>query len=825
MIIRDQKRDPRQESHVDKANSSRKAAARTEEQPFVAEEVIGDYRLAYQSRQASVIGRRDALSGRAKFGIFGDGKEVAQIALAKAFRKGDFRAGYYRDQTFMFALGIATIQELFAQLYAHADAEAEPSSAGRQMNAHFATRLLNSDGSWKKLAERYNSAADLSPTGSQMPKLVGLAYASRLYRELEELQQFDHFSHNGNEIAFGTIGNASCAEGLFWEAVNAVGVLQAPLVLSIWDDGYGISVTNEHQLTKESISELLVGFRRVPGSRNGYDIYTVPGWDYPALVRTYAKAAAVARKEQVPAIIHVVEMTQPQGHSTSGSHERYKPAERLAWEEEFDPIRKMREWIIDQGFATAAELDEMESEDAQLVLDIRDQAWEAYTAPLWAELHELTDVIEEIEPVSQHKEALARLRAQLLGKRHPIRRDLMAAVHNVLLTLRDESIPVKQLLIEWKEKFDAENRDRYSSHLYSRSQESALQVAEVKPIYSADAPQVNGSEIMNACFDALLARDPRVVAFGEDLGRLGDVNQGFAGLQAKYGPLRVSDTGIREATIIGQAIGLALRGLRPVAEIQYLDYVLYGLQILSDDLATLHWRTRGGQKAPAIIRTRGHRLEGIWHSGSPMAGLINLVRGMYVVVPRDMTRAAGFYNTLIQGDDPAIVVEVLNGYRLKERLPDNIGEFTVPLGVPEVLRAGSDVTIVTYGALCRIALEAAVKLAQVGIDVELIDAQCLLPFDRPGLILESLKKTSRILFLDEDVPGGATAYMMQKVIEEQGGYHWLDSEPRTLAAQEHRAAYGSDGNYWSKPNAEQIFETVYELMHEVDPRLYPLFYK
>lgn len=825
MIIRDEKRDPRQEPQRERKNSAAKKATRNDEQPFVAEQVIRDYRLAYQSRQTSLIGRRDALSGRAKFGIFGDGKEVAQVAMARAFRKGDVRAGYYRDQTFMFALGISSIQELFAQLYAHADVEAEPASAGRQMNAHFATRMLKADGSWQKLTEQYNSAADLSPTGSQMPKLVGLAYASRLYRELEELQQFRQFSRNGNEIAFGTIGNAACAEGMFWEAVNAVGVLQAPLILSIWDDGYGISVTNEHQLTKENISELLEGFRRTPGSRNGYDIYTVAGWDYPTLVRTYAKAAAVARKEHVPAIIHVVEMTQPQGHSTSGSHERYKPAERLSWEEEFDPIRKMRGWIIDQGFATAAQLDEMESEDAQLVLDLRDQAWEAYTTPIWAELHELADMIEEIEPVSQHKEALARLRSELLARRLPIRRDLMATAHSALLTLRDEATPLRQLLIEWKEKREAENRARYGSHLYSQSAESALRVPEIKAVYRPDAPQVNGSEIMNACFDALLAREPRVIAFGEDVGRLGDVNQGFAGLQARYGPLRVSDTGIREITIIGQAIGLAMRGLRPIAEIQYLDYVLYALQIISDDLATLHWRTHGGQKAPLIIRTRGHRLEGIWHSGSPMAGLINLVRGIYVLVPRNMTQAAGFYNSLIQADDPAIVVEVLNGYRLKEKLPDNIGEFTVPLGMPEILRPGSDVTIVTYGPLCRIALEAADKLTEVDIDVELIDVQSLIPFDRTGLILESLKKTSRILFLDEDVPGGTTAYMMQKVIEEQGGFHWLDSEPRTLAAQEHRPAYGSDGNYWSKPNAEQVFETVYEMMHEVDPRHYPLFYK
>lgn len=798
---------------------------RTHNLPVADEEILRDYRIAFQSRQASVIGRREVLSGKAKFGIFGDGKELAQIAMAKVFRRGDFRSGYYRDQTFMFALGVVSLQEFFAQLYAHADVEADPSTAGRAMNAHFATRSLNPDGSWRNLMELYNSSADMSPTGSQMPRLVGLAYASRLYRHLHELQHLTQFSHHGDEVAFGAIGNASCAEGVFWEAVNAVGVLMAPMVLSIWDDGYGISVTNEHQMVKQDMSELLKGFQRAPGTYDGYDLYTVRGWDYPALVETYLRAAETARRDHVPAIIHVVEMTQPQGHSTSGSHERYKSKERLEWEQEFDCLRKFREWIVAQGAAAGGELDQLEREDKLLVEHTRKAAWEAYTRPIREEIQEVADILDEISPGAAHSAALAQIKDRLLSAQTPLRRDIMVGLREALFILKDERVPAKQILIDWKKRQDPLQEERYSSHLYSQSAESALNVPEIKPVYSERSPVVHGFELLNACFDAMLARDPRVVAFGEDVGRLGDVNQGFAGLQVKYGELRVSDTGIRETTIIGQAIGLALRGLRPIAEIQYLDYVLYALQIMSDDLVTLHWRTKGGQKAPVIVRTRGHRLEGIWHSGSPMAGLIHLLRGMHVLVPRNMTQAAGFYNTLLRSDDPGLVVEVLNGYRLKETLPDNVGEFTVPAGVPEVLREGTDITLVTYGACCRIVLEAAERLRQAGVDAEVVDVQSLLPFDVHGGILESLKKTSRIVFIDEDVPGGATAYMLQEVIEKQGGYAWLDSPPRTLSAKPHRPAYGSDGDYWSKPNVEQVFETAYEIMHEVDPARYPMFYR
>jgi pyruvate/2-oxoglutarate/acetoin dehydrogenase E1 component len=693
------------------------------------------------------------------------------------------------------------------------------------MNAHFASRSLNPDGSWRNLMELYNSSADMSPTGSQMPRLVGLAYASRLYRHLHELQPLTQFSHHGDEVAFGAIGNASCAEGVFWEAVNAVGVLMAPMVLSIWDDGYGISVTNEHQMVKQNMSELLKGFQRAPGTYDGYDIYSVQGWDYAALVETYVQATETARRDHVPAIIHVVEVTQPQGHSTSGSHERYKSKERLEWEQEFDCLRKFREWIVAQGAAGGGELDQLEREDKLLVENTRKAAWEAYTQPIREEIQEVADILDEIAPGAAHAAALAQIKDRLLSAQTPLRRDIAVGLREALLLLKDERIPAKQVLIDWKKRQDPIQEERYSSHLYSRSAESALNVPEIKPVYSERSPVVHGFELLNACFDAMLARDPRVIAFGEDVGRLGDVNQGFAGLQAKYGELRVSDTGIRETTIIGQAIGLALRGLRPIAEIQYLDYVLYALQIMSDDLVTLHWRTKGGQKAPVIVRTRGHRLEGIWHSGSPMAGLIHLLRGMHVLVPRNMTQAAGFYNTLLRSDDPGLVVEVLNGYRLKETLPDNIEEFTVPAGVSEVLREGNDITLVTYGACCRIVLEAAELLRQVGVDAEVIDVQSLLPFDVHGGILESLKKTSRIVFIDEDVPGGATAYMLQEVIEKQGGYAWLDSPPRTLSAKPHRPAYGSDGDYWSKPNGEQVFEAAYEIMHEVDPAHYPLFYR
>jgi len=791
---------------------------------LTTDDILQDYRLAVRSRHASLIGRREVMGGRAKFGIFGDGKEVPQLAMAKAFENGDIRSGYYRDQTFMFATGMLTFKQFFAQLYAHADVNFEPATAGRAMNAHFATRFLNPDGSWKDLTAAPQSSADVSPTASQMPRLVGLAYASKLYRELEELKPFTQFSKNGNEVAFGTIGNASCAEGMFWESINAICVLQAPVVLSIWDDEFGISVPNRYQITKQNIYELLKGFKRSGRNGDGIEIMRVKGWDYPALLDTYFHAARLAREKHVPVIIHVVEMTQPQGHSTSGSHERYKSRERLLWEQEHDCIKKMREWMIAEGIATAGQLQTLQEEEKQAMIKLRDAAWNDYISPIQQDREAAAAIFAEMAAQSSRAEGLQLLQKNLLGIPAPLRRDIMASIHEALTLVRHEKLPAKEKLIALKRRINKESRDRYSSHLYSESKGSALNVTEVKPVYSANSPTLNGFEVINACFDAALGRDPRIIAFGEDVGHLGDVNQGFRGMQQKYGKLRVTDTGIRELTIVGQAIGMAMRGLRPIAEIQYLDYLLYALQILSDDLATVHWRTEGGQKAPAIIRTRGHRLEGIWHSGSLMAGIIHLVRGMHVLVPRNFTQAAGFYNTLLQSDDPAIIVEVLNAYRLKERLPDNIGEITVPLGVPEVLREGTDVTLVTYGACCRIALTAAQKLAEVGVSVEVIDVQTLLPFDRFGRIGESLQKTNRIVFVDEDVPGGTTAYMLQEVLEKQGGYYWLDSEPRTIPGKPHRPAYGSDGDYWSKPNVEEIFEAVYEMMHDANPQKYPIFW-
>lgn len=801
------------------------ATVETEELSLSPTEIIDDYRLALQSRFASIIGRREVLSGKAKFGIFGDGKEIAQIAMAKAWQPGDFRAGYYRDQTLLMALGLHPLPEFFAQLYAHADLDAEPMMAGRAMNAHFATRSLNPDGSWRDLTRMYNSSADLSPTAGQMPRMVGLTYASRLYRELPELADYKQFSRNGNEVVWGTIGNASCAEGLFWEAVNAVGVLGGPLVLSIWDDEYGISVPNEFQIIHGDISQALSGFQRDRDARRGYDIYRVRGWDYSSLIHVYQQASRVAREQHIPAIVHVVEMTQPQGHSTSGSHERYKSPERLEWEARYDGLAKMREWMVEHDLATAEDLDAMEQETRLEVENIRRDAWQAYLAPIRDEVDEVNDIIEELMPYVDSAQELTDIQRRLKRIQNPNRKNVMQAVRDLLIALRHEEYTTRQVLIDWKEDQEEANRERYSSHLYSESQMSALNVESVEPTFSDDSPLVSGFEVLNAAFDAILARDPRVIAFGEDVGALGGVNQSFAGLQAKYGSLRVSDTGIREATIMGQAIGMALRGLRPIAEMQYLDYVLYALQIMSDDLASLHWRTRGGQKAPVIVRTRGHRLEGIWHSGSQLAGIIHLVRGMHVLVPRDMTRAAAFYNTLLQSDEPGMVIEVLNGYRLKERLPDNVDQITITPGVPEILRAGDDVTLVTYGAMCRICEEAAGLLAKVDIDVELIDVQSLLPFDTQGVILESLKKTNNIVFADEDVPGGATAYMMQQVIEKQEGFYWLDSEPRTLAAVAHRPAYGTDGDYFSKPNVESVFETVYSLMHDNNPQKYPLFFR
>ncbi|MFY9820874.1 MAG: thiamine pyrophosphate-dependent enzyme [Thermoanaerobaculia bacterium] len=812
----------------DASSVSAGAAGAAGSQP-TRERVLWDYRIAFQSRQASLIGHSEVMRARGKFGIFGDGKEVAQVALARAFRPGDYRSGYYRDQTLMMALGLLTLEQFFAQIYADPEIEHEPCSAGRSMNAHFSTCMLNPDGSFQALVDQINVAADVSPTGSQMPRLAGLAYASRLYRDLPELAPLsERFSRHGDEVAFGTIGNASCAEGMFWETINAVGVLQAPMLLSIWDDGYGISVPNELQITKGDLSAILSGFQREAGSRQGYDLYTVKGWDYASLCETYLSAVQIVRREHVPAIVHVIEMTQPQGHSTSGSHKRYKSQERLDWEGEFDPIRQMRRWLIEQGISTAQELEALEDEDKRLVREAQRRAWEEFRAPIEAEKRMAFALLDELARVSAKGEEIQKIRQELEElekKQAALRRDILAAAHSALVATAGEDLPVVRRLAEWKQERVRENEERYGSHLYSQGPRSALAIPPEPAVYPDNPPVVNGFEVVNACFDAALARCPNVIALGEDVGKIGDVNQGFAGLQTKYGKLRVTDTGIREITIMGQAIGMAMRGLRPIAEIQYLDYVLYALQILSDDVANLHWRTKGRQKAPIIVRTRGHRLEGIWHSGSPMAGVLNLVRGMYVCVPRNMTQAAGFYNTLLESDDPAIVVEVLNGYRQKEKLPANIGEFKLPLGVPEVLRPGRDVTVVTYGACCRIAMEAAEKLAEVKIDAEVIDVQTLLPFDLHGRIVESLRRTNRVLFLDEDVPGGATAYMLQQVVETQGGFAWLDSPPRTLTAKAHRPPYGSDGDYFSKPNRESIFEAVYGLMNEADPGAFPVFYR
>ncbi len=784
------------------------------------EEVLFDYRIGIRSRQASLLGRREVLSGKAKFGIFGDGKEVAQLAMARSFAKGDFRSGYYRDQTFMFALGISDVQKFYAQLYAHTDVDAEPSSAGRSMNGHFGTRFLHEDGTWKEQSAMYNSSADVSPTGSQMPRLVGLAYASRLYRNVEVLQSQSQFSTNGNEIAWGTIGNASSAEGMFWESVNAIGVLKSPAIISIWDDGYGISVPNDIQLTKGNIGEILRGFEE-KDERGGYIMRVVKGWDYPTLVQTYAEVADQVRKEHKPAIIHVIEVTQPQGHSTSGSHERYKSKERLQWEQDFDCLTRMKQWIIDQNLATAEELDSIEKEEIEHVRLAKQTAWDAYMNPIKEEIQSALGLLTHFAQQQQYSQSLLPIVQELQNIREPFRRDIFAAISKALIILRNDSSQEKQQLLAWKNAEYAKNKERYGSHLYSQSEQAISRQTFTAPQYSENSPSVNGSEIINACFDAMLASMPQTLIFGEDVGQLGDVNQGCAGLQEKYGALRVSDTGIREVTILGQAIGLAMRGLRPIAEIQYLDYLLYALQLMSDDLATVQWRTKGGQKAPVIVRTRGHRLEGVWHSGSPMAGIINLVRGMHVCVPRNMTQAAGMYNSLLQSDEPAIVVEVLNGYRLKERLPDNITSMTVPLGVPEILKSGTDITAVTYGATCRPVMDAARSLEELGISVEVIDVQTLLPFDTTGIIVQSLQKTNRIIFIDEDVPGGTTAFMMRQVIECQNGFKWLDSTPATLTAQEHRPAYGTDGNFWSKPEAEHIIEAMYSIMNEANPQQYP----
>jgi len=791
--------------------------------PFSHDEIIMDYRLMYKSRQASLIGRREVLSGKAKFGIFGDGKELPQIAMSKSFQKGDIRSGYYRDQTWAMATGLTTIKQFFAQLYATPDLELEPFSGGRQMNSHFASRNLNPDGSWKRLVDLINTSADASPTGSQMPRMVGLAQASKFYRERADLQHMDGFSNKGNEVVFGTIGNASCAEGLFWETINAVGVLQVPLVMSIWDDGYGISVPNEYQVTKSNISEILKGFQRDEKGA-GYEIFVVKAWDYLALCETYKKATELAREHHIPSLIHVIEVTQPQGHSTSGSHERYKSKERLQWERDYDCLVKMRQWIIEQGIATDDELAVWEKADRKAIRTEKNAAWKEFQQPILSHIVEVNQLINEMAKTAARADELTTLITKLKKNQAPLRTDVMEVVHKALvITHRDANVS-NEALKEWKRKADKKYAQIFNTYLYSESVESALKVEEVAAIYSDDSPTLSGFEVLNRCFDIILANKPEVLAFGEDVGHLGDVNQGFAGLQAKYGKHRVSDTGIREATIAGQAIGLALRGLRPIAEIQYLDYFIYAIQTLSDDLATTLYRTAGGQKAPAIIRTRGHRLEGIWHSGSPMGMIINALRGVLVLVPRNMTQAAGFYNTVLQSDEPAVIVEVLNGYRLKEKLPDNLAEYTVPVGVPEVIRQGSDVTIVTYGACCRVAMDAAAQLAQHQVDVEVIDVRSLLPFDRKHMIVESLKKTNRIVFLDEDVPGGASAFMMRHVLEIQGGYFHLDSKPITITAHPHRPAYASDGDYFSKPQVEHVFQAIYDMMNEFNPDKYPTFF-
>lgn len=798
--------------------------AKTRYSQAKVKEILSDYRLAVQSREASLIGRKEVFMGKAKFGIFGDGKEVAQIAMAKVFRNGDHRAGYYRDQTFMFAIGELTLQQYFAQLYAHTDVHADPASAGRLMNGHYATRMLDEAGRLKDLADIKNSSGDISPTAGQMPRLLGLAYASKLFRNNEALHSFKHLSRKGDEIAFGTIGNASTSEGMFLEAINAAGVLQVPMLTSVWDDAYGISVPQEFHTTKSSISKALAGLQRT-AEEKGFEIITVRGWDYPALIEAYQKAEQICREEHVPVLLHVEELTQPQGHSTSGSHERYKSKERLAWEVEFDCNKKMREWIINDVMVLPEEVDSIEREAKASAKEARDMAWKAFMEDIQKDQIFISETIAHAEHSSNEKTGLEEVRDELAKTINPTRLDTMRAAKKALRLLRDEpDLPSRTKLVEWIKESEIANYNRYSSHVYSESEESALKVDQVDPVYTDDSSIVDGRELLQMCFDAALSRDPRVLAFGEDVGKIGDVNQGFAGLQKKHGELRVTDTGIRECTIIGQGIGLAMRGLRPIAEIQYLDYFIYALPTISDDLATLHYRTKGGQKAPLIIRTRGHRLEGVWHAGSPMGMILHSLRGIYVLTPRNMTQAAGFYNTMLRSDDPALIIECLNGYRLKEKLPDNIGEFTVPLGVPEILKNGDDFTIVTYGSMCRVVMEAAAALEEAGISCEVIDVQTLLPFDRHHMIVESLKKTSRVAFADEDVPGGATSYMMREVLEVQDGYRYLDSKPITITGKEHRPAYASDGDYFSKPNAEEIFERVYEVMREADPQRYPALY-
>ncbi len=782
-------------------------------------EVIADYKIAVTSRECSLLGRREVLTGKAKFGIFGDGKEVPQLALAKAFKNGDFRSGYYRDQTFMMCIGALKIEQFFAGLYANTDLKQEPMSAGRQMGGHFSTHSLDENGNWKDLTKQKNSSADISPTASQMPRLLGLAQASKVYREIKEIDG-SKFSNNGDEIAWGTIGNASTSEGLFFETINAAGVLQVPMVLSIWDDEYGISVPAKYHTTKENISEALIGFKR-DENKKGYEILKVKGWNYVELIQTYLNASEIARTEHIPVIIHVEELTQPQGHSSSGSHERYKSKERLDWEKENDCNLKMRQWIIANDISSDDELIEIEREIKKSVRAGKTAAWNNFLAPIIEEQKQLISLLDNLALKSPNKVFIDKLITELKKFSEPGRKDVISIARKANRYVISEESLEKQKLIDWINDYFKNVQPYYSSHLYNESENRALNIKYIEPVYGDKPQKVDGRIIIRDNFDILIQKYPKVLLFGEDTGNIGDVNQGLEGLQLKFGVGRVADTGIREATILGQGIGMAMRGLRPIAEIQYLDYLMYAMQIISDDLSTLHYRTKGRQKAPVIIRTRGHRLEGIWHSGSQLGGIINLIRGIHVLVPRNMVKAAGFYNTLLQADDPALIVECLNGYRLKEELPINMGEFTTPIGIVETLKQGSDITLVSYGSTLRIVRQVAKELLEVGIDAEVIDVQSLLPFDINHDICKSLAKTNRLVIIDEDVPGGSSAYILNEVLNNQNGYQYLDSKPKLITAKEHRPAYGTDGDYFSKPSAEDIFEGIYEVMHETSPVDYP----
>lgn len=787
--------------------------------------VLNDYRLLNESRLASVTGRREVLSGRGKFGIFGDGKELAQIAMAKYFNPGDFRAGYYRDQTFMMASGLLTVQQFFAQLYAHADLEADPSSSGRNMTGHYSTVTINGDGSFKNLTELKNSSGDIAPTAGQMSRLVGLAYASKLFRNNPDLHQYKHLSVNGNEVAFGTIGDASTSEGVFWEAINAAAVLQIPMAVSIWDDGYGISVPQKYQNAKENLSEILSGWEMDEvNNKKGIKIFRTKGWDYAHLIETYQEAITFCREKHIPVVIHVTECTQPQGHSTSGSHERYKSKERLEFEKEYDCLTQFKKWILTNNIATNEDLESIENHAKVYVRDAKNAAWQNYQNDANNDLKAIMEISMALAPQSKNAGAIIDLLDQASKLIDPYRKDAVVLAKKVLRLVATEALPERGMLLQWLKMMGDLNYEKYNSFLYDEGPTGAINIKGVAPLYAEDAPMVDGRLIIKENWDVVLARDPRVVTFGEDVGFIGGVNQTLEGMQKKYGELRVSDAGIRENTIMGQGIGLALRGLRPVAEIQYLDYLIYGLQPLTDDVATTRYRTVGRQKCPLIVVTRGHRLEGIFHAGSHLGMMLHALRGMYICVPRDMTRAAGFYNTLLAGDDPGIIVECLNGYRIKEKMPSNLGDYRIELGVPEVLTQGTDITMVTYGSCVRIAEEAVRDLAQVGISVELIDAQTLLPFDKYHLIAKSVQKTNKLIVIDEDVPGGASAYMLERILQEQDVFNYLDAEPKTLAAKAHRTPYGTDGDYFTKPNAESMFDAVYEIMNAYNPSKYPDIY-